>query len=119
MYLCKKMESIRQKRIARLIQEELASIFLLKGSKWYGNALVTVTVVRITADLSIAKVYLSIYNTQDKQGVLNDVIIYTSEIRKELGLRLGKHLRIIPELRFYIDDSLDYIERIEQALKKK
>ncbi|MCX7697254.1 MAG: 30S ribosome-binding factor RbfA [Bacteroidales bacterium] len=113
------MESIRQKRVARLVQQELANIFMKKGKNWFGNAMVTLTVVRMTADLSIAKIYVSIYNTTDKNSVLEDIKIYTSEIRKELGLRLAKHLRIIPELRFYIDDSLDFIERIDEALKKK
>lgn len=113
------MESIRQKRVGRLVQQELADIFLKKGKSWFGNAMITVTVVNMTADLSIAKVYVSIYNTSDKNSVLEDIKIYTSEIRKELGIRLAKHLRLIPELRFFIDDSLDLIERIDEALKKK
>ena len=78
----------------------------------------TVTTVRISPDLSIATVYLSLFPATDKEAVLHKVRENSSKIRFELGKRVGKQLRIVPELRFFIDDSLDYIDRIDELLKK-
>lgn len=111
------MDSIRQQKASRLIQKELAEIFLLEGKNWFGSAMITVTQVRISPDMSIAKVYLSLFAVKNKESLLQDIAIYHSEIRKKLGLRIGKQVRIIPELRFYLDDSLDYMEKIDKALK--
>lgn len=111
------MESIRQQKIARLIQKELAMIFLREVKSLFGNAMITVTRVRMSPDLSIAKVYVSIFAVKDKNSLFNDIEIYSSEIRKHLGNKIGKQVRIVPELKFFIDDSLDYIENIEKALK--
>ncbi|PKP03570.1 MAG: ribosome-binding factor A [Bacteroidetes bacterium HGW-Bacteroidetes-6] len=112
------MDSIRQQKSARLIQKDLAEIFLLEGKNWFPNAMITVTQVRISPDMSIARVYLSLFAIKDKESLLQDITIHTSEIRKHLGNRIGKQVRIIPELKFFIDDSLDYMEKIDQALKK-
>ena len=111
------MDSIRQQKAARLIQKELAEIFLLERKNMFGNAMITVTIVRLSPDMSIAKVYLSLFGAKDKDSLFQDIQIYTPELRKLLGLRIGKQVRIIPELKFFIDDSLDYMEKIDKALK--
>jgi len=111
------MESIRQQKMARLIQKELAAIFLREVKSLFGNAMITVTRVRMSPDLSIARVYVSVFAVKDKSSLFEDIEIYSSEIRKHLGNRIRKHVRIVPELKFFIDDSLDYIENIENALK--
>lgn len=112
------METTRQNKISRLLQKSLGEIFLKMSKTYFGNALITVTNVRITPDLSIAKVYLSIYTLNaDKSGILPLINSMSSEIRYELGLKTGKQLRVVPSLEFFIDDSLDYIENIEKLLK--
>jgi ribosome-binding factor A len=112
------MDSIRQQKASRLIQKELAEIFLLDGKNMFGNAMITVTIVRLSPDLSVAKAYLSLFGVKDRDSLFKDIQIYTPEIRKILGKRIGKQVRIIPELKFFVDDSLDYIEKIDQALKQ-
>ncbi len=111
------MESTRQKKIARLLQKELGAIFQRKGNE-LGGVLVTVTVVRISPDLSIAKIYLSIFPSEKADATLQLIRKDTPQIRHELGNIVRHQLRIIPELTFFIDDSLDYIERIDELLKK-
>lgn len=85
----------------------------------FGNSLITVTRVRITPDLAIARIFVSIYPIGDvtKASVLEAIQANTADLRWRLGLREGKQLRIIPQLEFYLDDSLDYIENIENLLK--
>ncbi len=125
------MDSKRQNKISRLIQQDLGDIFLKEMKPKIGNSLVTVTGVRVTSDLSIARVHVSIYpmgdmpesadtptgTKADKQLVINAILTNASDIRRRLGMREGKQLRIIPELQFFLDDSLDYIENIERLLK--
>jgi len=111
------MESNRQKRISRLLQKDLGEILQVEGRSWFAGALVTVTKVYVTSDLSIARTYLSIFG-KDAKEVLKQAEIHTKEIRRQLGLRAKNQLRHIPELRFFIDDSLDYIENIEKLLKE-
>ena len=109
------MESNRQKRISRLLQKDLGEILQIEGRGWFPGALVTVTKVYVTSDLSIAKAYLSVFG-KDAKEVLKQVEVRTKEIRHQLGLRVKNQLRHIPDLRFFIDDSLDYIENIEKLL---
>lgn len=111
------MESTRQSKIGRLIQVELADIFHA-GELTVYNCMITVTKATVTKDLSIARVYLSIFNAKDPQEVLKMIRSRTKEIRYKLGQRVRNQLRVIPELEFYIDDSLDYIENIENLLKE-
>ncbi len=111
------MESTRQSKIGRLIQVELADIFHADELTVY-NCMITVTKATVTKDLSIARVYLSIFNAKDPQEVLKMIRSRTKEIRYKLGQRVRNQLRVIPELEFYIDDSLDYIENIENLLKE-
>lgn len=110
------MESNRQLRISRLIQKDLGEILQLTGRDWMPGAMITVTKVYVTSDLSIARVYLSIFG-KDGNEVIRVIGMKAGEIRKQLGMRVKHQLRHVPELRFFIDDSLDYIENIENLLK--
>lgn len=111
------MNSIRQNRIEGVIQEELSMYFQRNAREICLGAMVTVTVVRITPDLSLAKCYLSVFAGPDKKEVLENIKIHASKIRGEVGRRL-KNMKKIPELAFYIDDSLDYASEIDRLLKK-
>jgi ribosome-binding factor A len=111
------MESIRQSKINKLVQKELAEIFRSEARNLFGGAFITVTIVRVSPDLGLAKIYLSIMGKNSKE-VLKLVVDQTKVIRKLVGNKVGKQLRAIPELNFYIDDSLDYAMKIEELLKK-
>jgi len=112
------MESTRQLKIARLLQKELGTYFLIEGRTLFGKAMITVTQIGVTKDLSIARVFLSIYNVDDKNAIVKNVQQHTKAIRYAVGQKVKNQLRIIPELEFKIDDSLDYIEHIDELLKK-
>ena len=112
------MASTKQKKVARLVQKELGDIFQKKSRSHFEGKMITVTVVRISPDLLIAKVYLSIYPSKDNDKILDMVKQYGSEIRYELGNRIRHQVRKIPELNFFIDDSLDYIDNIDRLLNK-
>ncbi len=116
-YFCV-MSSIRQSRIEEVIKEELSMYFQRNAREICLGAMVTVTVVRITSDLSLARVYLSVFAGPDKKEVLQNVQVNASKIRGEVGRRL-KNMKKIPELSFHIDDSLDYANTIDELLKKK
>ncbi|MFO7978238.1 MAG: 30S ribosome-binding factor RbfA [Bacteroidales bacterium] len=111
------METERQQKISRLLQKDLGEILQIEGRNWFPGAMVTVTKVHIAPDLSSARVYLSIFG-KDANAVLKAVEVHTKPIRKLLGMRIKNQVRIVPNLRFYIDDSLDYIENIENLLKE-
>ncbi len=111
------METNRQLRISRLIQKDLGEILQVSGRDWLPGAMVTVTKVYVTADLSIARVYLSIFG-KDAAEVISLIDMKRNEIRRQLGMRVKNQLRHVPELRFFVDDSLDYIENLENLLKK-
>lgn len=110
------MESTRQSKISRLIQKELSDIFLMQAKSMNG-VLVSVTAVRISPDLSIARVYISVFPSERGDEIVKNLNNNMRAIRFELGSRLRYQLRIIPELKFFIDDSLDYLERIDELLK--
>ncbi|MDD7631534.1 MAG: 30S ribosome-binding factor RbfA [Parabacteroides sp.] len=111
------MESTRLHKIERLLQKELGDIFQ-KQTQAMRGVLVSVSVVRVSADLAVAKAYLSIFPSEKGAELLDAIRQNTKAIRYDLGQRVGKQLRIIPELSFFIDDSLDYIEHIDELLKK-
>lgn len=117
-YIMSHQESHRQERVRSLLKRDLSEIFQRIGHEIFPGVMFTVTTVRISPDLSIATVYLSLFPATDKEAVLHKVRENSSKIRFELGKRVGKQLRIVPELRFFIDDSLDYIDRIDELLKK-
>ena len=110
------METTRQQKIARLIQKDLGTIFQ-QSAGTYGGAMITVTKVYVTGDLSIAKVYLSIFAAKEKEAVIGLVRNHTRDIRHNLGTLERNQLRVIPDLQFFEDDSLDYIENIDKLLK--
>lgn len=110
------METTRQQKISRLIQKDLGAIFQKESRNLFGGAMITVTKVHITKDLAIAKIYLSLFAVNDKNALLETIRMHTRDIRRQLGAREHNQLRIIPELQFFIDDSLDYIENIEKLL---
>ncbi len=111
------METTRQNKIARLIQKDLSTIFQEETRKTRG-ILISVSVVRISPDLSVAKAYLSIFPSEKAQEILENINNQTSAIRFKLGNLERHQLRIIPELKFFLDDSLDYIDNIDRLLKQ-
>jgi ribosome-binding factor A len=111
------MESTRQKKVSRLVQKELADIFLKRGNEIAHGKLLSVTRVRVSPDLSFAKVYMSVYPATDQEAVLKSVEEHTSKIRFDLGQKVRSQLRIVPDIAFHIDDSLDYIDKIDKLLK--
>lgn len=111
------MQETRQNRISRLLQKELAEIFQSQTRQMHG-ILVSVTRVRISPELSICTAYLSIFPSEKGKELLQNITRNEKSIRYELGQRVRNQLRIIPELRFFIDDSLDYIDHIDELLKK-
>jgi ribosome-binding factor A len=108
--------STRQQKIARLIHREMADMLLKFNKTQFPGKLISVTVVRVTKDLGIARIYLSIFPSEFGAQVLKEIELIHKPLRGELGRKLGKSLRVIPDLEFYIDDSLDYIEKIEKLL---
>ncbi|MBR1706715.1 MAG: 30S ribosome-binding factor RbfA [Bacteroidales bacterium] len=112
-----KPASTRQLKVAREIQKDLAEIIRAKGMAAFGGAMVTVSEVRVSPDLSVAKVYVSIFPTGKQEavmGLLNDNL---RALRGELGRQVARQLRIVPELVLYLDTSLDYAAHIEELLK--
>lgn len=111
------MQETRQNKIARLLQKELSVIFQQQTRAMHG-VMVSVTRTKISPDLSICTAYLSVFPSDRGEEILGNIKVNEKSIRYELGTRVRHQLRIIPELRFFIDDSLDYIERIDELLKK-
>ncbi|MEZ4738407.1 MAG: 30S ribosome-binding factor RbfA [Flavobacteriales bacterium] len=111
------MDSVRQNKVNSLMQRELAEIFQVEGRTLLPGGLITVTAVRVSPDLGVAKVYVSLFPVKDKMAVLQRIKDHTSKMRGLLGVRVGKQMRIVPELLFYVDDSLDRAEAIDKLLK--
>ncbi len=109
------MESTGQRKASSLIQQEMSMIFQRKSGE-YLNKMVTVTIVRMSPDLGSAKIFLSIFPEQQKGEVFETIVKSSSNLRYELGKRIKNKVRKIPELQFYIDDSLDYAEKINDLL---
>ena len=110
------METTRQQKIARLIQKELSEIFRLQTAKM-GGVLVSVSAVRVSPDLSIARAHLSIFPSEKGKEIIESINHNAKSVRYELAQRVRYQLRKTPELTFFIDDSLDYIEHIDSLLK--
>lgn len=111
------MDSKRQTQVAGIIQEELAKIIQFKFSGLVPGRLLTITGVRMTPDLGVARIYLSIFPSNDAENIVKEINKNVSKIRYELGNAIRNDVRRIPELVFYHDGSLDEVERIEKALK--
>ena len=111
------MSSTRQNKVSRLLQKELAGIFQYAGKEITAGRMITVTLVRITADLSIAKAYISIFPGNGGDEILENIRNHSQKIKHQLAQQIRHQVKSIPELHFYLDDSLDYIENIEKLLK--
>ncbi|MCH5346531.1 MAG: 30S ribosome-binding factor RbfA [Muribaculaceae bacterium] len=111
------METTRQAKIARLLQKELSEIFRRQTAKTHGT-IVSVSVVRVSPDLSIARAYLSVFPSAKAPEMIESINRSAKTIRYELAQRVRYQLRKTPELQFYLDDSLDYIDKIDNLLKE-
>ena len=112
------MESTRLMRVEKQIQKDLSEIFIPMGKTLAAGKMYTVTKVRITPDLGLAKVYVSVFPSTSAQADVDSLTVHVSQIRNELGQRIRHQVRKIPELKFFLDDSLDYIENINNLLKE-
>lgn len=112
------MEPIRQNKVARLIQKEIAEIFQHETNSLFPGKMVTVTAARVSPDLSIAKIYVSVFPYNKDEKYIDYINNQSKAIRNLLGKKIRHQLRIIPELVFYRDDSIDYASRIDELLKK-
>jgi len=113
-----KAPTTRQLRVARELQRDLAEIIRSKGMAVFGGAMVTVSEVRVSPDLSVARVYVSIFPSEKASAVMPMLEEHSRALRGELGRKVASQLRIVPELAFFLDTSLDYAEHIEALLKK-
>ncbi len=113
-----KPASTRQLKVAREIQRDMAEILRSKGMAAFGGAMVTVSEVRVSPDLSIAKTYVSIFPSTKAEEVMKILNDNLKSLRGELGRKVGAQLRIVPEIDFYLDSTLDYAEHIDELLKK-
>lgn len=111
------MDSTRQNKVARLIQKELSEIFVAQTRQMRG-VLVSVNVCRISPDMSICRVYLSVFPSERAAEIVENINSNQKQVRYELGTRMRHQLRIIPELKFFVDDSLDYAEHIDELLNQ-
>lgn len=111
------METTRQQKISRLLQKELSDIFLLQ-TKAMPGVLVSVSKCYISPDMSICRAYLSIFPSERAAEILGNITANAASLRFELGNRVRHQLRIIPELKFFVDDSLDYLENIDRLLQQ-
>jgi ribosome-binding factor A len=112
------MESKRQQKFAGVIQEDLAAILQREGSNYLPNTMVTITKVRVTPDLAIARVFLSFFNNTNNQLALQTIKLHASEIRYKLGSRIKDQVRVIPQLEFFIDDTSEYVDRMDKIFDK-
>ncbi|MDT3403939.1 30S ribosome-binding factor RbfA [Mucilaginibacter terrae] len=112
------MESKRQQKFAGVLQQDLAAIFQREGMNYLPNTLVTITKVRVTPDLAIARVFLSFFNNTNTQQALQLVKSHASEIRYKLGARIKDQVRVIPQLEFFVDDTNEYVERMDKLFDK-
>ncbi|UOE40152.1 30S ribosome-binding factor RbfA [Chryseobacterium suipulveris] len=110
-------ESNRQRKVAQIIQEDFAELFRKQAAESKQSFLVTVSDAKVTADLSIAKIYLSIFPQEFRNTIMKEIEENKSHYRNFIGQKMAKQVRIIPELQFYLDTSLDDVERIERELK--
>ncbi len=112
------MESKRQQKFAGVIQEDLAAIFQREGMGYLPNTMVTITKVRVTPDLALARIFLSFFNNSNTQLALQTIRSHSNEIRYKLGARIKDQVRVIPQLEFFIDDTSEYVERMDKIFDK-
>lgn len=115
--ICNMAGSTRQQKYSKLIQKELSEIFLRDKRGILDNAFVTIADVRMSPDLSVARVYISMLLAKEKEKILENITSHKGEIRKSLGNRIGKQVRIIPELIFYKDEVEENASRLDELIK--
>jgi ribosome-binding factor A len=111
-------ETKRQKQVGKLIQQEMSGIFQREGVNVIDGGMVSISKVAITPDLMEARIYLSLFQIKDRQALLDSIVERTGEWRNLLGQKVKNQLRRVPELQFYIDDTLDYVFKMEEVFKK-
>ncbi|MEY4739798.1 MAG: ribosome-binding factor RbfA [Bacteroidota bacterium] len=111
-------ESKRQKQVAGVIQEEMNDIFLRMGLNMSSGGMVSIAAVKVTPDLLEARVYLSLFQVKDAEAVIAKIEERKGELRRQLGERVKQQLRRVPELRFFKDDTLDHVFKMEEIFKK-
>lgn len=112
------METIRQKQVGEIVKRNISIVLQQEGSYIYESAFVTVTGVKMSPDLSLAKIYLSVYNTESKQEVILALEGQNQPLRQSLAHRIRKHVRKIPEINFYLDDTLDEMDKLNALFNK-
>ena len=112
------MSSVRQQQVASIIKQSISDIFIKQGRDFYSNAFVTLTQVRVTPDLLIARIYVSIFNIPEKQDVIDMINENAWSIRNLLGRKIRHKVRRIPDLEFYLDDTLDDVYKMEVIFDK-
>ena len=110
------MESTRQKKISRQLQKDLSEIFQLEGRTLFSTSFISVTVVRVSPDLSVARAYLSVFGVENKEELLAEINHMAYYLRKKLAARVRNQMRKVPDLKFFLDDSVDYAQNIESLL---
>lgn len=108
------MESRRQKKMQELIKEEMSKFLQREGANYYGSTFVTVTDVRITPDMSLCRIFVSVYKDKDQQHTVDLLNAHIKDIRRRFGTIMRRDLRVIPELEFHLDDTLDNVFKLEQ-----
>jgi ribosome-binding factor A len=108
--------SIRQDKVSELIKREIGEILRAEGGRLTAGKMVSVTVVRMSPALGFAKTYVSIFPSANAKADLESIRKHASELRGKLGKKVGKQLRVVPEIAFFLDDSLDYADRINRLL---
>lgn len=111
------MESNRQRKVAQIIQEDFAELFRKQASESKQSILVSVSDVKVTPDLSIAKIYLSIFPQEHRQAVMKEIEENKAQYRNFIGQKMAKQVRVIPNLNFYLDTTLDDVEKLERELR--
>lgn len=109
--------SVRQEKFAGLIQEHLADIFM-RHKEYVSGVFVTISRVQVSPDLGYAKIYLSLFKAPDKNLLVETLKLHAREIRKQLAAKIKNQVRVIPELEFFVDDSLDYVFHMEEVFKE-
>ncbi|WP_294598088.1 30S ribosome-binding factor RbfA [uncultured Rikenella sp.] len=112
-------ETTRQQKVGRQIQKDLSDIFLKEARSLVQGTIVTVSKVRVSPDLGFAKIYLSVFPFDKSDAILATLQEHAGTLRFELGKRVKNQLRIVPEIAFAIDDSLEYVERIEKLIQEQ
>lgn len=112
------MASIRQEKYAKLIQKELASVFQEKSSSLFEGAFITISHVEVSPDLGYAKIFISFLNGKNKETLFDLVNLHSKTVRHELAAKIRNQARKVPELHFILDDSLDYVQHMEEVFKR-